>query len=254
MPLERSAPLAELPSTRMRSGPTDRQPAAAGIHDVEVWRLDCARYQGAARVFDSVLDAPERARLRIMRRADARLRFSAGRWLVRRILTRRLGCTEAEVELTVGAHGRPSLATGGVDFNLSHAGSLVVLALSTTRVGIDVEVTNRTTDWRAIARRFFSPVELAAIEACDEVERRTAFFRAWTRKEAFVKALGTGLATGFARFDVSIGPRPALTGARIDGVDASEWSIRDLEPSPGHLGAVAVHTTRPRVLTHDVEP
>ena len=239
----------------MRAGPTDRQPAAAaGIPDVEVWRLDCARHRGAGRVFDSALDVPERARLRAMRRADVRLRFSAGRWLVRRILARRLGCTEAEVELAVGAHGRPSLAAGGIDFNLSHAGSLVVLALSTTRVGIDVEVTNRTTDWRAIARRFFSPVEFAAIEACDEAERRTAFFRAWTRKEAFVKALGTGLATGFARFDVSTGPRPALTGARIDGVDASEWSIRDFESGPGHLGAVAMHTTRPRVRTHDVEP
>ena len=254
MRLERSAPLTEPPPTRMRSDPTDRLPAAAGIHDVEVWRLDCARRRDAGLVFRSALDAPERARLRIMRDAGARLRFSAGRWLVRRVLARRLGCTEAEVELAVGAHGRPSLAAGGIDFNLSHAGSLVVLAVGTVRVGIDVETTNRSRDWRAIARRFFSPVEFAAIEACDEAERRTAFFRAWTRKEAFVKALGTGLATGFARFDVSIGPRPALTGARIDGVDASEWSIRDLAAGPDHLGAVAMRTTRPRVRTRDVEP
>ena len=254
MRLERSAPLTEPPLTRMRSDPTDRLPAAAGIHDVEVWRLDCARRRDAGLVFRSALDAPERARLRIMRDAGARLRFSAGRWLVRRVLARRLGCTEAEVELAVGAHGRPSLAAGGIDFNLSHAGSLVVLAVGTVRVGIDVETTNRSRDWRAIARRFFSPVEFAAIEACDEAERRTAFFRAWTRKEAFVKALGTGLATGFARFDVSIGPRPALTGARIDGVDTSEWSIRDLAAGPDHLGAVAMRTTRPRVRTRDVEP
>jgi len=238
----------------MRSDPTDRLPAAAGIHDVEVWRLDCARRRDASLVFRSALDAPERARLCIMRDAGARLRFSAGRWLVRRVLARQLGCTEAEVELAVGAHGRPSLAAGGIDFNLSHAGSLVVLAVGTVRVGIDVETTNRSRDWHAIARRFFSPVEFAAIEACDEAERRTAFFRAWTRKEAFVKALGTGLATGFARFDVSIGPRPALTGARIDGVDASEWSIRDLAAGPDHLGAVAMRTTRPRVRTRDVEP
>ena len=239
----------------MRSDPADRPPAAAaGIHDVEVWRLDCARHRDAGRTFDSALDASERARLRAMRRADVRLRFSAGRWLVRHVLARRLGCTEAEVELAIGAHGRPSPAAGGIDFNLSHAGSFVVLALSTTRVGVDVEVTNRTTDWHAIARRFFSPVEFAAIEACDEAGRRTAFFRAWTRKEAFVKALGTGLATGFARFDVSVGPRPALIGARIDGVDASEWSIRDFAPGPGHLGAVAVRSTRPRLRLHDVAP
>ena len=239
----------------MPPGPTARRRAgAASGHDVEVWRLDCALYRNASRVFHSALDAPEHARLRIMRDAGARLRFSAGRWLVRHALARRLGCTEAEVALTVDVHGRPSPMGGSIDFNLSHAGSLVVLALGTVRVGIDVEMTSRARDWRAIARRFFSPVEVAAIEACDEARQRTAFFRAWTRKEAFVKALGTGIATGFGRFDVSVGPRPALLGARIDGVDAGEWSIRDLPPDPDHLGAVAVRSTRPRVRLHDVAP
>ena len=240
----------------MRSDPADRQPTAVSdTQDVEVWRLDCAApRRDAGRMFDSALDAPERARLRIMRDAGARLRFSAGRWLVRRVLARRLGCTEAEVELAADTHGRPSLAAGGIDFNLSHAGSLVVLAVGTVRVGIDVETTNRTRDWRAIARRFFSPVEVAAIDACDEAGQRAAFFRAWVRKEAFVKALGTGIATGFGRFDVSVGPCPALLGARIDGVDEEEWSIRDLPPSPSHLGAVAIHSTRPRVRLHDVAP
>ena len=227
---------------------------AASVQDVDVWQLDCARHRNASRVFDSALDAPERARLRIMRRADARLQFSAGRWLARHVLARRLGCAEAEVELIAGAHGRPSLVTGDIDFNLSHAGSFVVLALSAARVGVDVEATTRATDWRSIARRFFSAVETAAIEACAETEQRTAFFRTWVRKEAFVKALGTGIATGLGRFDVSTGAEPALTSARIDGIDAREWSIRDLAPSPGHLGAVAVRATRPRVRVHNVEP
>ena len=252
----RSAPPAQPPPTRKRFVATGRPPAAgvASIHDIEVWRLNCAHRRDAGRVFDSALDAAERARLRIMRDAGARLRFSAGRWLVRHALARRLGCTEAEVALAVDAHGRPSPIGGGIDFNLSHAGSLVVLAVGTVRVGVDVETTNRPRDWRAIARRFFSAVEVAAIEACDEAGQRTAFFRAWVRKEAFVKALGTGIATGFGRFDVSVGPRPALLGARIDGVDAGEWSIRDLAPGPEHLGALAVRSTRPRVRLHEVEP
>ena len=226
----------------------------AAERDVDVWRLDCARHRNADRVFDSALDARERARLRIMRRADARRRFSAGRWLARHVLARRLGYAEAEVELTIGAHGRPSLVTGDVDFNLSHAGSFVVLALSTTQVGIDIEATNRAASWRSIAHRFFSAVETAAIEACAETEQRTAFFRIWVRKEAFVKALGTGVATGFDRFDVSAGAKPALIGARIDGVDAGEWSIRDFDSGPGHLGAVAVRAVRPIVRIHDVIP
>ena len=227
---------------------------AASDREVDVWRLDCARHEDAARVFESALDPAERDRSRFMHRDDARLRFTAGRWLVRYVLARRLGCTETEVVLTIAEHGRPALAGGGIDFNLSHAGSLVVLALSASRVGIDVEATKRANDWRAIARRFFSTVEVAAIEAYPEAERRTAFFRVWVRKEAFVKALGTGIATGFDRFDVSAGPEPALTGARIDGIDPAEWSIRDFDAGPGYAGAVAVRAAHPRVAVFDAEP
>ena len=227
---------------------------AASDREVDVWRLDCARHGDAARVFESALDAAERDRSRLMQRDDARLRFTAGRWLVRHVLARRLGCTEAEVVLAIGAHGRPMPAAGGIDFNLSHAGSLVVLALSAARTGIDVEATKRANDWRAIARRFFSMGECAAIEAYPEAEQRAAFFRVWVRKEAFVKALGTGIATGLGRFDVSAGPEPALTGARIDGIDPAEWSIRDFAPGPGYAGAVAVRAARPRVKVCDAEP
>ena len=205
-------------------------------------------------MFESALDAAERNRSNLMHRDDARLRFTAGRWLVRHVLARRLGCSETEVVLTIDAHGRPMLATGGIDFNLSHAGSLVVLALSTARTGIDVEATKRTRDWRSIARRFFSAVEVAAVEAYPEAQQRAAFFRVWVRKEAFVKALGAGIATGLDRFDVSAGPDPVLTGARIEGVDPGEWSIRDFDAAPGYAGAVAVRAARPCVEVHDVEP
>ena len=236
------------------NGADSRPAGPAPDRDVDVWRLDCARHGAAVHVFDSALDAPERARSRLMHRDDARLRFTAGRWLARQVLSRRLGCAETEVELAIGAHGRPVLTTGGIDFNLSHAGSLVVLALSTARVGIDVEATGRANDWRAIAHRFFSAAEAAAIEAYSEAEQRAAFFRVWVRKEAFVKALGTGVATGLGRFDVSAGPEPALAGARIDGVDPTEWSIRDLAPGPGYAGAVAVRAACPHVRVHDAEP
>ena len=223
------------------------------MHDVDVWRLDCVRHGGDGRRFDSTLDSRDRARLRMMCNPDARLHFTAGRWLVRRVLARRLGCPAAEVELTVGAHGRPSLVTGRIDFNVSHAGSIVALVLGETRVGIDVEATGRVTNWRSIARRFFSADETAAIEACAEEERRAAFFRTWVRKEAFAKALGTGVATGFARFDVSTGAEPALLATRIEGIDAVEWSIRDFEPGAGHFGAVAVRAARPQITVRDIE-
>ena len=227
---------------------------AVPMDDIDVWRLDCTRHRDAGCAFDSALAPRERMRLREMRNPEARLHFAAGRWLARRVLARRLGRRETQIELTVDAHGRPSLDGGGIDFNLSHAGSCVVVALSSARVGIDVESTRRTRHWQPIARRFFSPAETAAIDASAMEERRMAFFRIWVRKEAFVKALGTGVATGFARFDVSAGPEAALLAARIEGVETSEWSILDFETDTDHVGAVAVRASRPRLRVHDIEP
>ena len=228
---------------------------AASPRVVEIWRLDCGEHRDAtAHRFESVLSAPERTRLRSMCNPRARRQFATGRWLLRHILARRLDCAASAVELTFGAHGRPSLATGEFDFNLSHAGSFVVLAVSAARVGIDIESTGRAVSWRSIARRFFSAAETAAIEACAAEEQRAAFFRTWVRKEAFVKALGTGVATGFDRFEVSTGAQPALLDANVDGIDACAWSIRDFEPGPGHVGAVAVRATRSQLLIRDVEP
>ena len=224
------------------------------MDDIDIWRLDCARRRDAGPSFESALDPRERARLHGMRSPVARLHFAAGRWLARRVLAHRLGRAEAEIELTVDAHGRPSLATGGIDFNLSHAGSCVVIALSAVRVGIDVESLQRTRDGPSIARRFFSPAEAAAVEASAAGERERTFFRIWVRKEAFVKALGTGIATGFGRFDVGTGAGAALVAARIEGVEAAEWTIADFDPGAGHLGAVAARTTRPRIRVHDIRP
>lgn len=231
-----------------------RETGAASCRDIDIWRLEIARRPDAGHRFEAALDPPERARLHAMRNPNARRQFAAGRWLLRRVLARRLGRTEAEVELTIGPHGRPSLVAGEVDFNLSHAGSIVVLALSAARIGVDVEAPGRAMHWHAVARRFFSAVETAAIEACAEEERRMAFFRTWVRKEAFVKALGTGVATGLDRFDVSTGAEAALLAARIEGVEATDWSIRDFDPGADHLGAVAVRAIHPRIRIYDIEP
>ena len=221
------------------------------MRDVEVWRLDCAGDRDAVDAFEAPLNTDERARLGMMRSRLARRHFAAGRWLVRHVLARRFGCTTAEVALTEGAHGRPTLVSGDLDFNISHVGSRVVLALSTARVGIDIEALDRPMRWRSIARRFFSAAENAAIEACAEGDRRTAFLRVWVRKEAFVKALGTGVATGLDRFDVSAGAEGALIAARLEGVRASEWSIRDFDSGPGHIGAVAARAAGTRLVIHD---
>ena len=137
---------------------------------------------------------------------------------VREALRRLIG----DAEIRVDEHGRPWAE--GVAFNVSHSGEvgLIAVAAAGRRVGIDVQQIRETTDFTALAARFFHPDEAAAIG-----DRRDAFFRCWTRKEAVVKALGLGLQHPLGSFVVDVdaqGPQPveALSGMWVAGLDIDD--------------------------------
>jgi phosphopantetheinyl transferase len=135
--------------------------------------------------------------------------------VVRATLERLLG----GVEIRVDDHGRPWAE--GVSFNVSHSGAIGLIAVAEAgrRVGIDIQQVRESTDFRALAARFFHPGEAAAIG-----DRRDAFFRCWTRKEAVVKALGLGLHHPLTSFVVDVdaeGPQPVegVPGLWVTGLD-----------------------------------
>jgi 4'-phosphopantetheinyl transferase len=143
-------------------------------------------------------------------------------------------------ELQTGAHGKPALAAGGLDFNLSHSGSAAVVALAHgVEVGVDLESPGRPRPHAELARRFFCEREAQAIENTPETLRETAFLRLWTAKEAVLKALGRGLAFGLDKleFEAAATP-PALLRIDAAGGAAALWHLHALSlPSPwlGHL-------------------
>jgi len=192
------------------------------------------------------LDETRRA-ARFVQEKHAR-RFCAGRIGMRRILATYTGRSAAELTFDYGQNGKPIL-TCGPCFNLSHTGARAVLAVSRTRaVGVDIEL------WRAVepdvATRFFSARENASLDRLGADDWRAGFFRCWTRKEAVIKALGTGLSLPLERFDVTVLPDepPALTRLSTGDVagcaagDASAWRLRDLGSGGGISGALAVKT------------
>jgi 4'-phosphopantetheinyl transferase len=127
-------------------------------------------------------------------------------------------------------------------FNLSHSQGLALFALVLDRnVGVDVEALRTLPNAEQIAERFFSPAERAAFRALPPDQRQLAFFRCWTQKEAFIKALGEGLSLALDRFDVSVSPHEAARLLRVDGdaERASRWVMQSLDPGPGFLGALA---------------
>lgn len=182
--------------------------------------------------------------------------FIVARGVLRSILSSYLGVEAHELRFGYGAYGKPSLMlpsdAADLRFNLSHAGGLALYAVTRDRaIGIDLEYLRADMECMQIAARFFSPREHAMLCALPAAARLEAFFTCWTRKEAYIKARGEGMALPLDQFDVSLTPgEPAqLLGVRRDLDDPGLWSLQGFSPRPGYIAAVAVeghdwHLTR----------
>ena len=199
----------------------------------------------AVRACASLLSDAERERAsRFAFARDAR-RFIVGRARLRQLLAARLGARPESVELVYGAHGKPALANPGRDrdlrFNLSRRDDVAVYVLSFGReVGIDVEAVRVIRDADTIAARFFSRREHAAYQALDPRHKPLGFVNCWTRKEAFVKALGEGLSHPLDSFDVSLAPGAPAELLRVETTprDDRGWRMEGFSPAPGFVAAV----------------
>jgi 4'-phosphopantetheinyl transferase len=116
-----------------------------------------------------------------------------------------------------------------------------VLAFARWReVGVDVEKVRRDVELEQIARRFFSAHEQMQLAALPADERVDAFFRCWTRKEAYIKATGDGLSLPLTQFDVSLANEPGntLLATRPDESEASRWALQEVSTAPGYTAAL----------------
>jgi 4'-phosphopantetheinyl transferase len=132
-----------------------------------------------------------------------------------------------------------------IHFNLSHSHRLALLAVARDReVGVDIEYLRVDVATEPLAEHFFSPQEVAALRALPDGLQAEAFFAAWTRKEAYIKARGRGLTSPLDQFAVSLSPgEPAkLLWVQGDDQEASRWSLRRLDPGPGYAGALAAES------------
>jgi 4'-phosphopantetheinyl transferase len=197
-----------------------------------------------------VLSADERERAARFVFDIHRRRFVAARASLRRVLGLCLDRDPAGLTFEYTDRGRPSLRLAShpdFDFNLAHSGDLALLALSSRTVGVDVEQRREIPNGLEIARRFFSPREVAALKHLTENERRDGFVNAWTRKEALIKAVGAGLGA-LEEMEVSLArmrrrrssvPR----AARARGSSSTSSRTRD------YVGAVTVQAAPPIRLT-----
>jgi 4'-phosphopantetheinyl transferase len=182
-----------------------------------------------------------------------RRRFVVARAWLRRLLGSRLGVAPDAIEITYRPLGKPVLSQRFADsrlhFNVSHSEDVAIYAFSCGgEVGVDVEAVRAMEDADAIAARFFSAGENRAYRALDPRDRPLGFFNCWTRKEAFIKALGDGLYHPLDSFDVSLAPGESARILRVGDVpgDQCGWHLESFSPAPGFVAAVVFEDSTPR--------
>jgi len=220
------------------------------LHDeIHVWRQKLNSEFAGVELFGRTLSADE------LQRAG-RFRFDAGRneyivacGTLRVLLGAYLNIPPRQLLFTYSKYGRPSLVNDSpasdINFNVSHSGGVALFAfVRGRRIGIDVECVRRDFETSEIAERFFSTAERAALRDLPQEQRHEAFFRCWTRKEAYIKALGEGLSHPLDQFDVSLAPEvPAiLLATRPDAQEVRRWKLWDIEVPGDYAAALAAET------------
>lgn len=204
-----------------------------------------------------LLSADERERNARYRFAKDRHRDVLARSLLRTVLGEYLQLDPKSLAFEKGEHGKPELindqentAINDLQFNLSHAGEWVVLAVAKQRVGIDIEFTPRQNDVMAIATRYFFGDEIGELHRFPEAEQRQRFFDYWTLKEAYMKARGEGISLGLDNFGFSVVDNPNISIQINEGLNDNpkQWQFYCVTPDPDYRLSLAINTVdRPKI-------
>lgn len=175
-------------------------------------------------------------------------RWLGGRLALRRVLGRYLQTDPRSIEFGLGVRGKPFVVEPNgmpspLEFNMSDAGDFVTIAIANRQaLGVDIEAIRAIDEADDIVERNFSTLERDVYRRLPRDRKRIAFFTAWTRKEAYTKAVGLGLYLPLDSFSVVLDPEELPRLIEVDGspAKAAEWTLREIAAPPGHLGALVV--------------
>ncbi len=215
--------------------------------EVHVWRASLNLSPGDLNHFYQALGPIECEQVARLSSSPNRGRAQVARAILRMILSRYIGAEPRALRFSYNPYGKPELAPPfnsiGLRFNLSHSHGVAIYAVARGRaVGIDLERIREGVPVEQLARRFFSPREVAMLNEIPERARKKAFFTCWTRKEAYVKARGVGLFSSFRHFTVSLaqGEPAHLVDVEGDPQELLRWTFWEFTPVPGYIASLVV--------------
>ena len=219
----------------------------SATNEVDIWRINLARQSDRIQRCSCLLSPDEVQRASRFYFERDRRRFTVARGAMREILSRYAGLAAKDLCFSYGPKGKPELSGGlehsGIKFNLSHSSEVALLAVTRGLiVGVDIEWIKAEFATEDIAEHFFSPIEVQTLQALPADQRAEAFFSCWTRKEAYIKALGEGLSVPLDRFAVAFAPGlpAALLHVKVDPTELKRWSMYNIEVSEGYKAALVV--------------
>lgn len=216
-----------------------------GEDEIHLWHAWLDQPVERVEQLAQTLSADEAARAARFHFERDRRRFIVARGWLRTILGQYLNTAPTDIQFCYGPHGKPCLAgqslSNHLQFNLAHSDEIVLYALAQNHaIGVDIEHIRPVPDLDQIATRYFSTRERAALRMLPPEQQQEGFFNGWTRKEAYLKALGDGLTRPLDGFDVSLTPGEAarLLDVAHDPKEAARWFMYALMPCTGYVSAV----------------
>ena len=236
-------PLPGRPAAAVMDLDAQHESLTLGPYDVDVWMATVDTHPTLLRRLQDTLSPDERDRASRFRLETHRARYIFARGVLRQTLAEYVAVEPQHLRFQSNQFGKPSLLASSdakiVSFNVSHSEGLLLVAITLDRlVGVDVEWIRPIVEVDAIVRDCFGTGERALMAAASSSDKERVFHVCWTRKEAYIKALGKGLSIPLNSFDISAGDDPAC--AAVSNSAMAEWEVIDLPLPAGYVGALVV--------------
>ncbi|MBS1551822.1 MAG: 4'-phosphopantetheinyl transferase superfamily protein [Bacteroidetes bacterium] len=220
-------------------------------NEIHIYRTRTDLTLNELSVYEKYLSADERIKAGRYKFDHLKNNYTACRGFLREIISGYTGMRPGEIEFSYSEFGKPFLNGSNIRFNVSHSGKAGIIAVnSDDELGIDIELIREVPDLLTLSRRFFSKTEIAELNKSDSSKITNSFFYCWTRKEAFIKALGTGLQHPLNSFSVTTGENsePRIIETDNDVNEAGKWKIYDLKAFRDYISSLAIRALNKNIV------
>lgn len=219
---------------------------------IDVWLCDLKQLSGDINNFYSILSEDERQRADKLKVEDKKKQYIITRGALRQRLGLLTNIDPKDFVFEYLEHGKPVLANNhqcaDITFNVSHSNDLALIAVAQKQsIGVDIEKINHESDHQALITRFFSKAEQAEFQTMPDANKARAFCACWTRKEAFIKAIGNGITYGLDKFDVTVNPENQAPEINMHKPSEETWSAFNLSINDEYMACLVSDRGSPSV-------